>query len=492
MQEGRSSYRQIFKSTSFFGGVQIIKIVLSVIRTKLIAILLGPAGMGITGLLTSTIDIVSRLTSFGLSTSAVKSISAANVTNDIDVISRKIVVFRRLMWLTGLLGFLITLLMSPLLSVLTFNNYDYTFSFVCLSIILLLTQLSDGQNVLLQGMRKLQYLAKANVAGAFAGLVITIPIYYYWNLQGIVPALILSSCLNLFFAWLYGKKIPVKKIIINLKLVISESKEMMQMGIMLSLSGLVTTGASYVLAIYINRYGGSDELGLYNAGFAIISTYVGLVFSAMGTDYFPRLSGVANNNKDAAELINHQAEAAVLILAPILILFLIFIDDIISLLYTSKFHKIDAMLYWAAMGVYFKAVSWSIAFIIIVKGDSKIFFMNELVASIYTLVINLLGYRIGGLEGMGISFLIGYFIYMLQVYMVARMRYEFFFTKKFYEVMAFQLLMALISFFAVKYYFSQWMFYMSLLLLSFSAIYSIIEIDKRVNILSYLKIFKKM
>lgn len=72
MQEQRSSYRQIVKATSLFGGVQFFQILISVVRSKFVAILLGPSGMGIVGLLTSTTGLITGLTNFGLGTSAIK------------------------------------------------------------------------------------------------------------------------------------------------------------------------------------------------------------------------------------------------------------------------------------------------------------------------------------------------------------------------------------------------------------------------------------
>jgi len=92
---------------------------------------------------------------------------------------------------------------------------------------------------------------------------------------------------------------------------------MLKMGFMLSLSGLISTAASYIVRVFISNTGGVADVGLYSAGFAIISTYVGLVFTAMGTDYYPRLSVVAHDNVEARLLINQQAEVAILILAPI-------------------------------------------------------------------------------------------------------------------------------------------------------------------------------
>ena len=160
--EQKSSYRQIVKATSLFGGVQFFQIIISVIRSKFVAILLGPAGMGVVGLLTATTELVAGLTNFGLGTSAVKNISEANATDNRERISIVIAVVRRLVWITGLLGSLVTLVASPWLSQFTFGNKDYTIAFIWISITLLLNQLSTGELVLLQGLRKLQQLAKAS------------------------------------------------------------------------------------------------------------------------------------------------------------------------------------------------------------------------------------------------------------------------------------------------------------------------------------------
>ena len=152
MQEQRSSYRQIVKATSLFGGVQFFQILISVVRSKFVAILLGPSGMGIVGLLTSTTGLITGLTNFGLGTSAIKNISEATATNDNARISSVITVMRRLVWLTGLLGAIVTLVFSPWLSEFTFGNRDYTLAFIWISVTLLFNQLSTGELVLLQSL----------------------------------------------------------------------------------------------------------------------------------------------------------------------------------------------------------------------------------------------------------------------------------------------------------------------------------------------------
>src|SRR4051794_12211349 len=125
MSDPQASYRQIIKATSIFGGVQVFTIILSIIRSKFIAVLLGPAGMGIAGLLTTTTGLINSLTNFGLGTSAVRDVAFANSTGNESRIAIVIIVLKRLVWATGILGTLVILVFSPWLSQFTFGNRDY-------------------------------------------------------------------------------------------------------------------------------------------------------------------------------------------------------------------------------------------------------------------------------------------------------------------------------------------------------------------------------
>ncbi len=480
--EQKSSYRQIVKATSLFGGVQFFQIVISVIRSKFVAVLLGPAGMGIVGLLTATTGLVAGLTNFGLGTSAVKNISEANATNDRDRVITVITVLRRLVWITGILGALVTLIFSPLLSQFTFGNKEYTLAFVWISITLLLNQLSTGELVLLQGLRRLQQLAKANVYGSLAGLVISIPLYYRFGMEGIVPVIIITAFATLFFTWYFTRDIEMKKQRVSRATTVLEGKNMLVMGFMISMSGLISLMVAYVIRIFINRTGDVADVGYYAAGFTIINTYVGMVFTAMGTDYYPRLSLVAADNKQCKEHINQQSEIALLILAPILIGFLVFINWAVILLYSSQFLSITGMIYWATLGIFFKALSWAIAFVFLAKGASKLFFWNELAGSIHSLGFSILGYYLGGLTGLGIAFLASYLLYFIQVYMIAKIKFKFSFHSSLIFIFCIQFLLALSCFAVVNFIREPYAYLPGILLITVSGWYSYKELEKRIGI----------
>lgn len=474
------------KATSIYGGVQVSQIIVQIVKSKFIAILLGPGGMGIVGLLTSTIGFISGLTNFGLGISAVKNVAAADASGDSERVAIVKTVLQRWVWATGLIGTILTLFLSPWLSIITFGNQDFTIAFIWISVTLLFNQLSIGQLALLQGLRKINYLANANLTGSLLGLFIAVPIYYRWGIDGIVPVIISTSLANMFRSWYFANKVKIGKIKISRATTLHEGKEMLRLGFMISLSGIINAGASYILGIYIRNIGGVEQVGLYNACFAIINIYTGMVFSAMATDYYPRLSAVAQSNEKSKEVINQQAEIAILILSPVILIFLVFINWVIIILYSTKFIPINEMIHYSALGMFFKAASWSISFIFLAKGASKLFFWNELIANINLLVLNVISYKYFGLTGLGISFMVSYILYLIQVYVVARLKFEFSFNTAFYKIFSLQFGMAVLCFVVVKLFISPYSYAIGSLFVVLSIYFAYKELDKRIDVKSII------
>jgi len=486
-EHDKNSYKESLKATSLFGGVQVYNILIGIIRSKFVAVLLGPLGMGINGLLISATDLIMSLTNLGLGTSAVRDIAEANATQDAGKIALVIRVFRRLVWLTGLLGAVICLLFSPYLSYVTFGNYEYTIAFVILSSSVLFKQLATGQTALLQGMRKYADMAKANVTGNTIGLFLTVPLYYLWGLNAIVPVLVITSVISFILSYYYSNKVKIEKVEITTKSIKKEGKGMLKMGFFISLQGLLSVGASYLVRIFISNKGGLDDVGLFTAGFAIINTYVGLVFTAMGTDYYPRLSAVSSDNEEFNKTINQQAEISLLLLAPIIAGFIIFIKPVVTILYSSKFLPVEGLIYWAILGIFFKAASWTIAYSFLAKGDTTAFFWSELAAIIYTTAFNILGYMYWGLTGLGISFLVGYIVYLIQVWIIAGKRYQIYFQKEIYKVFGIQFLLSALCIVLVLLAPMSIRYILGSLFVVFSFYYSYQELDKRIDISDLIK-----
>ncbi len=422
------SYREIVKSTSIFGGVQFLLIMIQLIRSKFIAILLGPFGMGISSLLLSTTEIISSLSNLGLSSSAVKNIAEANSIKNTYQINLVITVLFRLITITGTIGLLVVIIFSPFLSQLSFGSNEYILDFCFISVILLFNQLNSFNLVVLQGLRKLKMLALCNLFGSLVGAFISIPLYFLFKNSGIVPAIIISSIVNFLISSFFTKRLKFDKLKLTFKEVWLHGKQMIKLGFLISASGLLYTFSIYLLRLFISNSSDIEFVGLYNAGFAIINTYVSLIFTAMSTDYYPRLASVSTDNLKLKKLINQQVEVVSIIIVPILIFFIINIQWLIKILYSDTFVPISNMVMFAAFGMILKAGNWAISFIFLAKGNSKLFFYNSLSLTIYSFVFNLIFYFYFGLVGLGYSFVLYNFLYLIQVYLISLKRFNYNFS----------------------------------------------------------------
>ncbi|AVM52307.1 PST family polysaccharide transporter [Bacteroides zoogleoformans] len=487
MSDNTSSYRSIFKATSLFGGVQFYQILIQIIKSKVIAILLGPAGVGVLGLFQSGLQLVQQITNMGLASSAVRDVSEANGSGNLQRISKTVTVVRRLVRITGVLGLLGVVFISPLLSKSAFGNYDYSIPFVFLSFTLLFDQLSAGQKVVLQGLRRLKELAKCSAIGITIGLLVSIPFYYWLGINGIAPTLVLTSLCSLVISWLYSRKIKIEKNNISLKQTFSHGRQMLVMGISMSISGILATAVAYITRSYIQSLGGVGEVGLYQAGFMIMTTYVGLVMNAIATDYYPRLASINKDNNKCRNAVCQQGEIGTLILAPLLTICLLFMPFVLEILYSDKFLSANLYISWACLGMLLRLGSWVISYLFVAKAESKLFMLNEVFACSYGLIFNILGYKVLGLEGVGIAFALTYFIYFIQVYVIARNKYSFEFSIQFVKCYGIQLLFVISSLVLVLVTDGFIKYLLGSLIIFTSLIHGIMGLNHRIDILTIIK-----
>lgn len=434
MTESQSSYRQIFKATSLFGGVQIFQIIVGIVRTKLVAVILGAAGVGIMGLLNAPLQLIISITGLGISYSAVRDIGEAHGRGDQSRISYAITILRRWSWFTGFLGAIVTITIAPLLSQWTFGNRDYTWSFVWLSVTLLLQALSKGQSTILQGTRRLKEMARSGVIGSALGLFTSIPLYYWLGVRGIVPAMVISALIALILSWYYSRKVIVQDVSLTIRETYKSGLGMAKLGVYMTVAGFIASFSAYILNAFISNRGGIEQVGFYNAGWGVVGQYTGIIFSAMATDYFPRLSAVQADDEKVKELVQQQGVTALLIMSPLLTLLIAAMPIVVRILYTPAFSPVVMFASLTLLGMQFKAISWSMGYVYLAKGNGSLFLKLEVISGLAILGLNLLLYNILGLNGLGISFVISYFLAIIVSYFVLSVNYNFSFSGKFYMI----------------------------------------------------------
>jgi O-antigen/teichoic acid export membrane protein len=482
-----SNFKKSIKGTSLFGGVQIFQILISIIRSKALAIFLGPSGVGILGLFQSTLDMVYSVSNMGLATSAIRDISEANRSQNIERLSRTSSIFKKLVWVTGLLGLCICLFFSDYWSYASFGNHDYKYTFVFLSITVLFRLLAEGQNALLQGTQNLKDMAKANVFGNAIGLTITLPCYYFFGIAGIAPSLFVIYLVNLIVSSYFSHKVQLVKVFISVKDVINEGRIMLKIGFFISLGALLSTTSAYIIRMFVSDKGGLESVGLYTAGFSVVNTYVGLIFTAMSKEYFPRMASISKENTLFNESLNQQMKLSILLLGPFICAFIIFCDFGIRILYTGEFLGIDIMMCLAILAILFKAPSWCCSYAIIAKGDSTAFFIGEFLVFIVMLLANMLLFSLWGLNGLGISFIVIYLYYMFQEWYICKKRFSCKLDKEVIKIYIPYVLCAVLSFLVALYSKGIFRYIVGLIPIVVSLFFSLKTINRFVNLKTIIK-----
>lgn len=476
----RSDYKHVFKVTSLFGGVQVFTILINLLRSKIIALLLGTLGFGIAGLYNSPLAFIVSLGGLGITSSAVRNISQAYESGDPEQLSRILVVFRRWVWCTALAGVLITIVLSGFLSDFSFGNKTEQVSYIILSLSVLATILQSGYSAMLRGTRLLKDVARSTLYGAILGLVFTIPFYYYWGIKGIVPAILINALIALLFSYIYARRIPLTDVRVTWEETWNSGLSMVNLGIMMSLAGLIGNGVAYLVIAFIGRYSDLETVGLYNAGWGITNQYISLVFMAMAVDYFPRLSAIHADRLKLNQAVNQQAEIAVLILGPLMIIYLIVLPVFIPVILSESFIGILEFTQWIVLGVLFKATSWALGFIILAKGDSKLFLITEVLANGLILIGYLSGFMMGGLKGIGIAFVALYFIHALLMLIISYKKYGFRLDPAFSRILIIQFLLQLAAFITMSLLEYRSALQICVPVLILSSVHSIIILKRRI------------
>lgn len=491
MSIDKKSYQDVMKATTLFGGVQIVHILITIGRSKIIALLIGAEGMGIAALFLAPLRLITNATSLGLGQSAVREI-AVNTNGISDKTPNRVIsILNRVTWVTAVVGAILMIIFSPWLSDWSFKSDAYVVSFIWLGIALVFNQLSASRLAVLQGMRKLDFLAKSNLYGAICGLIVTIPLYYFFGIDGVLPAIIGTSGFIFLFAQWYYRKLELALPKVSFKKALAEGKPMMTLGITLSISGFIGILVAYLVQIFISHQSGEIAVGYYSAGIVILNTYVGLIFKAMSSDYFPRLSAVCDSLKEVSKTVYEQAFVAVLLITPIIVIFIAFASPLMTLLYSSEFDPSVYLIKWGILGMLFKAASWSVGYVIIVKGDSNLFIKTTIAFNALLLALNIIGYNLAGLEGIGISLLCYFFIHFIAVQIIVFSRYNFVMARSFYPVFILCLLLCFGAF-CLSFLQDIYMKYGLLLgIISVSLWYSYRKLDQKVGFKSLISAILK-
>lgn len=406
-----TSHRQIFRSSAIIGGASAINIVIGIIKVKVLAVLLGPAGIGLMGLYQNIMSMASTLAGCGVGGSGVRQLAASA-----DEASTLAIV-RRALWLSnlilGLVGMLVLWSLRDPVSQWVFGDASHANEIGWLGLGVLLTLVAGSQTALLQGLRRIGDLARVRIVSAFFGAATGILVVYWLGEGGVLWFVLTAPAVSILVASYYANRLPRPQTPNDWQAIRKQWQAMLALGIPMMTAVLFTLTTQLAARAIILRELGLDAVGYFQAAWAISMTYIGFVLGAMGTDYYPRLTAAITDRALAKRMVNEQSEMALLLAGPVMLAMITFAPLVIHILYAPSFAPATDVLRWQVLGDVLKASSWPMGFILLALGRGGIYVGTEVTWGVVYLGTMILGIEKWGLLIAGVGFWIAYLLYYL-------------------------------------------------------------------------------
>lgn len=414
----QASQRQILKSTSIIGGSSVISILLGIVRTKVLALLLGPSGIGLVGIYGSIMETIVAAASMGISMSGPRQIAEARGANDSKTIAATHVALTCTVFVFGFIGVALLYVFRGRVSLMSFGNTSHDWAIGILAIGVLFGTLVISCRAQLQGYRLIGNIARAEIIGGFFVTIVALFIICFWREKAIPFFIITTPVFTLFAFSFYARKIPKPVSAPALLDVLMQARTLLALGLAVMLAGIMKTGSGYLVRSMINHAYGLEAAGYFQASWRISTLYIGIVLGAMGSDFYPRLSSIHKDCNASNTLVNQQGEVAYLLAGPAILGMMTLTPVITWLLYSSAFAETNIILRWLILSTILKVALFPLGHVLLAKGMGKTFFCTELAYNASFLLIIRSGLGRFGLPITGFAFFVASLLQFIVVFAI--------------------------------------------------------------------------
>jgi PST family polysaccharide transporter len=419
--QAHGSYRQIIRSSSIVGGASMVQLGLGLLRMKAAALIVGVTGVGLIGLLNNLVTAAAAVGGLGIASSATRQIAAERSRSgeDGESVARRALASATIV-LPIVTAALVWLFREPIQR-LALGSAVPSAVVGWLGIGAGLTIIAASQTALLAGLRKMGAMGQAIVLGGIIATIAGVGALVLLGSNGIVFFVIALPLANVLAGAWYVMRLP-RPVTSRLKpqQLWPQWRQLMALGTAFMLAQLLANGAQLAARVLIQQRLGPVDLGLFQASWAVTTTYLAVVLQAMGADYYPRLAEVIDRPDAAARVVNEQTEVALLLGAPIILAALALAPIGLDILYSSAFRPASELLRWQIMGDVLKVGSWPMGYVLLAANRGRTFLAMEALTWTIFLVTTWVLLPFLGLEAAGVGYVVMYLIYLPAMTVVTR------------------------------------------------------------------------
>ena len=406
------SFDKIFKTSAMTGAMSIVTMVAVLLRGKVMAMCLGPTGVGLSGIINQVVALESQVLALGLPTVVVKSVAGADVEARPKVES----VIARLALALCVFGLVLGLVLSPLVAVATFKSFEHLPLVIAASLAVPAAILTSIWCAVIQGRGEVGFLARSQAAFAVVSALVAVPLIWYGGLAGLGVSVVLAALIPVAGLW---SRRPRHLTAASDDKGIRDS--LVRAGLSIITTIAIAQVAAYATRLVVVNQLGVFEAGLYQAALAVSGGLPGFVFSAMALDYYPRISA-AKDGEEMARATNMQVQASMVIATPLFVGMIVFGGQLLDFYYTEEFLGATELMAWMTASVAFRVISWPAGYWLVAKATPKEYLLIEGPAALLAPLVTIGLLPLAGLAGAGLAMVLSALVYALVIITFMRRR----------------------------------------------------------------------
>jgi len=354
-----STLKKTLKSIIILCASQVATTLVAIIRNKVLAVILGPSGVGLIAQLTTAQNFISSVVPMGMQ---VGTISQLCQLKSQSLIAQCIATSQKVFfWLSMITTVVCLIFIKPITSITLGTNEFFLYMIPMLLGVPFLIQSNVWQSYLLANL-EIKIYSKIGILTSFIGLIIVVPMVLIWGLWGAIINVLFIAAINYIIYAIYANK----TISTSLKAEIKSAPFNVETFKILRRFGwanlpvlALDLGIPFLIRIQIIRDLGLTSNGIYQAVLAISGALLTMPFNALTTYSFPTLSKLSDYREINGE-VNTFSRLLLLICTFSCLIVLLFKDMAVQLLFSPKFFLAVGLLSWQVIGEFFKIVAMAI------------------------------------------------------------------------------------------------------------------------------------
>ncbi len=398
--------------TSLNAGVIGVRLVISLFIQRLLAEIVGEAGIAKIGSLRNLLEMLSSFASIGIFSGVVKYV--AEHKDDKEQLQKLFSTTFVFTAFGSLTVFLILFFGSGYLSETIFDSPDYVYLIKLLAVIVPFISLYRIFNAVVNGLSRYKKLAGIDFISYLLSAALTVVLLLTHNLDGALIAIAITPALQFFVLLFIFIKVLREYIQFSkLSFRIPMAKSLLAFSLMSFFSTVLLNYVEIDIRVMIQNRININDAGTWTAMTNISKNY--MVFSgAIFTLYvLPKFAGIHNKTDFKAELLNIYKTLLPLFGVGMLLIY--FLREYVILIIYPDFHGMSPLFKWQLMGDFVRLASLVLGYQFLAKKMVKNFIFSEIVSLGLFYFFAYFLTDIYGVEGVVIAHFLRYVVYFFVV-----------------------------------------------------------------------------